>query len=565
MTAAGTLPMRDYQREGVAAVIADWRAGLRRVAVVWPTGAGKTVGFAHLGAWAVARGGRVLVLAHRDELIEQAVRKFRAVAPSVPVGVVKGARRELAGRRVVVASVQSTQTAAARRQLASWRPTVVVVDECHHATARTYRELLEALGCMEPDGSDGGALAVGFTATLARGDGVSLGEIWQKVSHRVQIVDMIRRGFLLNVTALRVHVEGLDLRDVRRSRGDYQDGDLGEAMMQCLAPEAIARAYRKHAEGRRGIAFLPTVQTAYATADALNAEGIPAAGFDGTMPIDERRRLLELSEKGEIHVLCNCNLFTEGTDLPWVDVGVMGRPTTSAPLFVQMAGRILRPYPGQELALLMDVVGVGARHRLATLATLDGRERIAKLADELSDDELEALTLLGMAELPDEDERVAGAGSAPPKLYDGKLGSYEFSLFEESHRRWLQTNRGVWFIEAGTTEPTIVFLVPTGEPGTYSVAAVPVDKAGGRWVVEGVDMGYAMTWGEREAVALGGYHAKSASWRREYGSEKQANYLRSWGGSPAPGMTRGELSDAISVAKASARIDALPMLAGVAR
>ncbi|HZO70039.1 MAG TPA: DEAD/DEAH box helicase [Kribbellaceae bacterium] len=585
MSLAG-LPLRDYQAETIDRLTDGWRVGRRRLAAVLPTGAGKTVIFAHMARRMAEAGGRTLILAHRDELIEQAVDKLCMVQRfedppdgSMPApGVLKARRRELEPwRSTVVASVQTAHRERSLAALVGWargRALLVVVDEAHHVVAESYMKILRALGCF--DEARVGVLTVGFTATLARSDGVALGEVWEDVAHRVSITDLIRRRYLLDVRARRVHIAGLDLARVRMVHGDYQDGALGDALMECLAPAAIARAYVEHAGDRQGIVFMPTVETAYAMADELERVGVTAACVEGRMSIEDRRLALKRSAAGEIQVLTNCMVLTEGTDLPHIDVGVIGRPTKSPTLFVQMAGRILRPYPGQETALLLDVVGVGARHRLASLATLLGAPRIEAVEDALSDEELAELSLLGLAE--QESMNDGSAGARAPEMLDGTLDSFEYSLFEGSVRTWLQTKRGVWFIEAGADggggTPHVVFLVPAGEPGRWSVAAVPTMAQGGRWVVENVDMGYAMAWGEQEADALGGrYTRRSASWRRGSASERQLDYLKrlvgvnEWLGMAERGELQyaGQVSDVIAVARASARIDHLAMVAGVTR
>ena len=223
------LALRDYQSITVEAVRAAWGRGVRRVAVVLPTGAGKTVVFAHLAAIMHGRGVRTLVLAHRDELIEQAVGKLRAVAPGLRVGVVKAARREIRGRDVIVASVQSLHRAEQRAELVRAGVRLLIIDECHHSVADSYMSVLRDLGCFSDDPLTG-AYALGVTATLGRSDRVALGQVWQEVAHKVDIIDMIRMGWLVNARGIRVRIDGLDLAAVRRSRGDWADGALGAAM-----------------------------------------------------------------------------------------------------------------------------------------------------------------------------------------------------------------------------------------------------------------------------------------------------------------------------------------------
>jgi superfamily II DNA or RNA helicase len=266
------LKLREYQTEAIAAIRQAWSDGTRRPAVVLPTGAGKTVVFAHLAAQMRERGVRTLILAHRDELIEQAAGKVRAVAPDLRVGIVKGAQREIRGRDVVVASVQSLARAPRRAELAAAGLRLVVVDECHHAVANTYMAVLRDLGCFDEDPM-AGAYAVGVTATLGRSDRVALGQVWQDVAYRRDIVTMIRQGYLVNAKGIRVKVDGLDFGQVKRMHGDYADKALAEAMHASLAPAAIARAYVEHAKDRQGVLFAPGVAMAYEMAEALRPRG----------------------------------------------------------------------------------------------------------------------------------------------------------------------------------------------------------------------------------------------------------------------------------------------------
>lgn len=553
------LALRDYQQTGIKALMDGWRKGRRRQAVVWPTGAGKTVGFAHLIEQAHAVSARSLVIAHRDELIEQAADKLHQVAPHMRVGIVKGRRNEVTGVDVAVASVQSLaraeRRAGVRRDLA---PRLLVVDECHHAVADSYMNVIREFGGFDPDLSRG-ALVAGFTATLARADRVALAQVWEDVAHRVDIKDLIRDGFLLLPRGRRVKIAGLDLGKIKRVAGDFSEAALGEAMTQALAPQAIARAYVEHAKDRQGVAFLPTVALAYEMAEAFRAEGITAVAVDGTTPIAERRAAIEASRRGEVQVLCNAMLFTEGTDLPWVSCVVLARPTSSGPLYVQMVGRGLRPYPGQRDALVLDVVGVGGKHRLASLVDLAGADRAEGVPDDLLkyEDDEEGL-LLG------EDEPGDGPGWARDQHgADGPLVSEEFDLFGESHTMWLRTARGVWFVDA---DEDLVFLAPGGEPGRYNVGVAPKKRAGGRWAHEGLELSYAMSWGEqlaRASVGLKWGTHKTARWRTGTPSVAQQGRAARLGVLVTPDMSKGALSDALSVAEASSRLDAAPAVASV--
>ena len=548
-----SLQLRDYQHEAVAAVRQAWAGGMRRPAVVWPTGSGKTVLFAAIVAQMRPYGVRSLILAHRDELIAQAVAKVKMVAPHLRVGVYQGPRRELRGRDVVVASVQSTIRAGRRAELAAEGFRLVIVDECHRAVSSSYLEALRALGCYADGDLSNGAAALGVTATMGRSDRVALGQVWQEVVHRREIVQMIREGHLVNAKGVRVRVEGLDLARVRRTGGDFQDQALAAAMSESLAPAAVARAYVEHAKDRSGVLFTPTVALAYEMAEALNAEGITAAGVDGKTPMSERRRILTEHARGDVQVVCNAALWTEGWDAPWCSAAVIARPTSSTGLYVQMAGRVLRPHPGKRDALVIDVVGVTGRHRLAGLVDLGGADRVEPLPPDLvqygPDDGPD--DLLSLLCPPD----PTGGGTFPSEPgIDGALTSEIVNLFGSSHSVWLRTLKGVWFLPAGDQ---LVFLAPGSEVGAYLVGRV--SQGVGEWLVsDGVDLELAMTWGEQHAQTTGGQLVRrGAQWRKGEPTQGQLRMATRLG-IPTEGRTRGEVSDEISRQLASGRLDMMP-------
>lgn len=553
------LALRDYQREAIEAVRGAWHEGTRRPAVVLPTGAGKTVIFAHLAAEMYPRGVRTLILAHRDELISQAVAKLRAVAPGLRPGVVKAARREIRGRDVIVASVQTlARSEAARAELVRAGVRLVIVDECHHAVADSYMKVLRELGCFETGGLETGAAALGMTATLGRSDRVALGQVWEGVAYQRSILDMIRGGYLVNAKGIRVKVEGLDLRQVARSRGDYRDGALAEAMHAALAPTAVAKAYLEHCPDRQGIAFWPTVEMAYEGAEAFRDAGIGSEAFDGSTALSERRGILSRAARGEVQVLHNCMILTEGFDAPWCSAVVIARPTSSAPLYIQMAGRALRPNPGKTDAVILDVVGVTGKHKLASVIDLAGADRVEELPDELS--EYDELDLLGLME---EEPTGVGPGRPEEERVDGPLTAEIVDLFGTRRQAWLRTRRGVWFLSAGEK---LIFLAPGEEPGRYSVARCPSKGAGGEWLHENVDLEMAMSWGEQYAVdplAGGALTRKGATWRRGAPTQGQLNIAARLRLPVGPETTKGELSDAISHVFASDRIDSMPCVATV--
>lgn len=557
---AAVLPLRDYQAATIDALRRDWAAGHRRLAAVLPTGAGKTVIFAHLVRQMADIGARVLVLAHRDELIQAAVDKLHSVGPHLRIGVLKGSRREVHGRDVVVASVQSARSDLSLRLLARAGIGLVIVDECHHTPASSYMKILRALGCFAEDG--GGALLAGFTATLMRSDGVALGEVFEKISHRVDIVDLIRRGYLLNARGKRISIDGLDLRKVARTAGDYRAGALGQAMSAAMAPEAVARSYHEHAPGRPGVVFWPTVELAYQGAEAFRSAGISSVAVDGNTDPDVRTGAIEAMRNGNVQVGHNAMLWTEGVDVPEWEVAVIARPTASPVLYTQMVGRVLRPNPRRpdvDTALVLDVVGVTGKHKIATLADLSG----GQIIEELDDDDLlsyedEGLTL---DELPADDEPTDGPEI---ELVDGELVAEDVDLFGASRHRWLQTERGVWFLPAGDE---LLFLAPNGQPDRWDVCQVPAEGLGGRWLAQDVDMAYAMAWAESalDELEAGALTRRASSWRSRRVSQGQVRRGQHVGIDVSVFTTQGEAADAISRRIATQRLDHLPLVAGVTR
>lgn len=589
-----------HQREAVDAVRAGWARGLRRPAVVLPTGSGKTTVFGEVAGAMAELGVTSLILAHRDELIEQAAERVRRMLPGLRVGIVKGPREEIRNRQVLVASVQTLgrdgASGAARRARvlrAMGRARLIIIDECHHAVADSYMRILRDLGAYEPIPDDGtliGAYALGVTATMTRSDRLALGQVWEEVVYRKSIIEMIREGYLVNATGVRVRVAGLDLSRVRRVAGDFNQGELSEALHDALAPKAIARAYVEHAAPRKALVFTPGVAIGYEVAEAFRSEGVAAVAFDGTTDMVERRRILAAFRSGEYRVVVNCGVLTEGFDEPTIECVIIARPTSSAGLYVQMAGRGLRVIEGcvchrglgpdaacrswrghKTDCMIMDVVGATSKHRLAGLVDLGGAERTEeldedlKIYDQMCEDD-EPIDLLGLLD-PSPAERAARAG------VDGPLVAERVDLFYESRMSWLQTHRGVWFLEGG--HDRIVFIAPEHERGRYAVCYTGLRTPTGGYLHRGLTLDKARSMGEHEAseeTGAGWRTRRSAGWRRGEPSKTQLGEAVRLGialqtlpidGVPVPVATRGELSDAIAVVKVSRRVDDMAVVAGV--
>jgi len=538
----GMLTLRPYQRAAVDALAAARDRGTLRPAVVLPTGAGKTVVFAHdIREWRgrqLDRGApdsRVLVVAHRAELIEQAAGRLHDVDPSLRIGVVKAERNDTLAD-VVVASVQTLRSARRRAQLR--RVGMLVVDECHHATAASYRDTLEHFGAFER------TPAVGYTATMVRGDDAALGEVWQDVVYTRTIGDMIRDGYLVRPRGIRVKVRDLDFSRVRKVRGDYSEKDLGEAIEASMTPEAIARAYGEHCQGRQGLLFAPTVASAGLIAAALCEANIPTAVVSGETSDGERRAMLQRFRDGEIRVLATCMVLTEGTDLPMASVVVIARPTTHAGLYVQMVGRALRLWPGKDSALVLDVTGASQRH------SLDGEIDLFGESDRDEDEEVNEDE--EVLELPDD---AVGMRDVLDEYVDGELEAVEVDLFRGSQSAWLRTRAGVWFLPAGER---YIALVPAPRQGAWDVVAMHRYQTGNsRWVVRDIgELSLAMAHAESDVTpAEQVVSRRERAWRSKRPSSKQLDLAARYGIVVDPHATAGEVSGLISVVLASRRID----------
>jgi superfamily II DNA or RNA helicase len=536
------LRLRSYQTECIDAVFKAWQEGMRRPAVVLPTGAGKTVVFSHLtDRFIKEHSNRVMILVHRDELADQAINKIRQVAPHLSVGKVKAQDNDIYAD-VMVCSVQTLASNKRRTQVSaseydSGAVGLIITDECHHGSAPTYRKIYDAF----PD-----ALNVGFTATLARGDGAGLGDVWEDVVYTRSVLNMIGNGYLVDVKAKKVDVAGLDLAGVGKSRGDYQAGSLGEALQESGAMVHIAKAYQEHAGDRPGVVFTPTVETAHGAAESFQSLGIKTAVISGETPRDERLKIFEDYRTGRVQVLANCMVLTEGFDAPWASCAVIARPTQSQPLYVQMVGRVLRPWPGKKDALVLDVTGTGGM-KLKTLVDLEPGAvqsmRDGETLEEAVDRENEEYK---------QEQRDAGKKGFFNKT-GAKLSFKEHDMFAASDKHWLATQRGVLFISVGSGE---VFLWASKEqPGMWDVCFAPKT---GKWQRRrtGLPLDMAMAWGEADAEDFSEFSvSRSASWRKSKPSPAQVGLAERLRIEGAVSMRKGELSDALSVVFASRKLD----------
>jgi len=545
-----TIKLRRYQEEMVAAAHAAHER-IDRAAVVAATGAGKTIVIAKVGEtskWGAAGGRRTLIVAHREELVEQNAQKVRDVAPDLRTGVVMAGRNDTQ-HHVISASVQTLAGEVRRQQIRDVG--LVIIDEAHHAAADSYLRVLQHFGCY-----DGRAKALGFTATMSRGDDKALGDVWQDVVYVKDTAELIAEGFLVRPVAFRVRVDDLDLSGVRKLAGDFSEKGLGAAIEDSMAPKKIVEAMREHAADRQTILFAPLVHTAEMIRDELREGGFTAEVVSAKTPKDQRRAILQAYRDGKIQVLCNAMIFTEGTDLPMTSCVVVARPTMSAALFIQMVGRGLRLWPGKTDCVVLDVVGATGRHRLAAPVELWGNEGVE--LDDVGPPQDVELTDEQLDDLEEQREVDHALGLDEPEYRDGKLVVEVVDLFEGSDAGWLRTHAGVWFLAA----PERYVAVLPRVDGGYAVVWVHRTRTGeSDWVMERVsELSYAMAHAEGEVTdderaALA--RASRPQWRPGGGfrSPSPRREAEGLGWVVPPDATPGEIRKQLTVAYASTRID----------
>ncbi|MHC4870650.1 MAG: DUF790 family protein [Planctomycetota bacterium] len=363
------IALRDYQKESLQEIAARYKDGVTRQLICLPTGTGKTVIFSEFPGFLKMKK-RMLVLAHRKELLDQAKEKIIRVAPHLKVEIEQGQSKASDDADVIVASVPTLGRKDSER-LAKLDPEqffIIVVDEAHHATAETYRRIFNYFKLYD-EGSR--RLLIGFTATPRRGDGQGLGQVFQKITMSRNLPEMIEQGYLSPIIGYRVETT-VDLRGVKSRMGDFVVSQLAESVNIKSRNELVIDVFKKHLKTRKTICFCVDVEHASALAEEFRSSGIAADTVNGSMQTDKRVEVLEKFRKGEISVLTNCMVLTEGYDEPSVEGIILARPTRSTLLYTQMIGRGTRLHPGKSDLAVIDIVDITKEHTLATLPKLFG-------------------------------------------------------------------------------------------------------------------------------------------------------------------------------------------------
>lgn len=347
------IELRAYQVDVVAQVDQAIAAGKRRIIIVAPTGSGKTVIGAEFIKQSVSGYKRILFIAHRDELLTQARDKLRHF--EITAGIIKSGRdKDMRPQSLVqVAGIQTLHARAIRaKSMELPDADIVIVDEAHHIRARTYQTIVEAY----PN-----AVVIGLTATPCRGDGRGLGNAFEAMVECPQIGQLIELGFLVKPKIFAPPSPNLRGVEVA-STGDYVINQLSDRMNTDPLVGDIVEHWLKHAQRRRTIGFAVDIAHSAHVVEELKKSDIRAEHLDGGTPQAERDAILERLRTGETEFVCNCQVLTEGFDLPDIGCIVLARPTRSLGLFRQMIGRGLRPAEGKDDVVILDHSGGVHRH-----------------------------------------------------------------------------------------------------------------------------------------------------------------------------------------------------------
>lgn len=367
------MELRPYQQEARESVWEAWNSGIQKTLLVLPTGCGKTIVFAKITEDCVRQRGRVLIIAHRGELLEQAADKIKKAA-GLGCAMEKAENSCLGSWfRVAVGSVQSLMRQKRLAQFPHDYFSHIIIDEAHHCMSESYQRVLAHFQ---------DAKVLGVTATPDRGDMRNLGNYFESLAYEYTLPKAIKGGYLAPIKAVTIPLK-MDLSGVGTQAGDFKAGDLGNALDPYL--HNIADEMLQYCHDRKTVIFLPLVKTSQKFRDILVERGFRAAEVNGDS--QDRAEILEDFDKGKYNVLCNSMLLTEGWDCPSVDCVVVLRPTKVRSLYSQMVGRGTRLYPGKDDLLLLDFLWHTERHELCHPASLvcDNEETARKMTENMEE------------------------------------------------------------------------------------------------------------------------------------------------------------------------------------
>lgn len=353
------MKLREYQEDCLQAIEKSFTDHITRQMVVLPTGSGKTVIFSEL---IKRKNLKTLVIAHRIELLQQAKDKLNLVTPEIESGIFCGEQKEL-GKQVTIASIQSASSYLELLKKENYQ--LLIIDEAHHSAAKTYRNMIFELGF------DRSGLMVGFTATPQRGDKTRLDDVFQKIVFHLDASKLIADGHLVQPYGIHVKV-GIDLREIKKNMGEFDQESLKEAMQSNNAMQIVISAIKAFASKRHGIVFGVDIEHSENLMKAIESAGFSCTTVHSKVPSEERQRRLKAFTAGKVQFITNPMILTEGFDCPRADCMINASPTLNNSLYTQKAGRVLRPFLNKNDALLIDFGRNERKNELCTAKTLIG-------------------------------------------------------------------------------------------------------------------------------------------------------------------------------------------------
>jgi len=377
------IAIRPYQEESIVESLEAWERGICRQVVSMATGGGKTICFSllaqrfldRLKAKGVPRKKRkVLILAHREELVRQNAEKFKWVNPDLKVQIEQGPLHAELDTDIISGCV-ATMGRNGSSRIHRFDPSdfcMVIVDEVHHAASDSYKRILhDFFHTNDPDST---LFVSGWSATVKRSDGKGLEDVFDEIVYHKGILSLINEGYLTRLRGKLISTD-VDLSSVGNVMGDFNQGQLGATVNTPHRNSMMVKAWEEEVRdaGRKStMVFCVDREHAAAVRDLFQASGIPTEMVLGNTPKEERERILNDFSAGHLAVLVSVLVYTEGTDIPCIDTIIMGRPTQSSSLYQQIMGRGLRLFPGKEDCLVLDVVDTCSKNSLVTVPALMG-------------------------------------------------------------------------------------------------------------------------------------------------------------------------------------------------
>jgi superfamily II DNA or RNA helicase len=432
------------------------------------------------------------------DINEDSTLKIKAIMPEADAGIFQGSTREGLERRICIASVQTA--ARHTRSLQQRGFSLLICDEAHHARAQSYEAIFKATGFLE---NNPNKLLLGVTATPYRMDGRALGGVFEHIVFERSLVTMIREGYLSDVRCISVGTNA-DLDNVSIRNGDFASNELEMAIDTVYRNQVIVDAYKSYCMGKKAVAFGVSVEHAQSIAKEFQLNGISCGVMWGNMGNEERKKELARFASGEVKVLSNCMLLTEGFDAPDIDAILMSRPTKSKGLYTQCVGRGLRLAPGKKECLLLDFVDISRKHDLCNLGTLAGR----KIRPGAS-----LLEAVEEGEWKDREPQSA--------LIVIHKDTEEVDPLRRDRFQWMSFGEGYRLL----VKDSAITCVPHG--GGYCVFLVQKEGKTFSLVQEAVSLEAAMAAAENYACksVQSFFFDQEATWRKEKASDKQLQLL----------------------------------------